>query len=53
VQRLPALQSVVEFRETGAKWAVAETEVSPSNFISGGENVICWHRVPLAARSEI
>jgi hypothetical protein len=40
-------------RDTIANRNVAETEVSPSNFIFAAKDIVCYRRVPPADRNEI
>ena len=41
---------VHEFRGNSTKWAVVETEVSPSDFISAAKNIVCYP--PSSARRQ-
>jgi hypothetical protein len=43
----------MSFAETAEKWAVVETEVSPSNFIFAAKNIVCYPPVPPAVKNEI
>jgi hypothetical protein len=45
--------SVEEFRGRSLKWAAMETEVSPSNFIFAAKSIVCYPKVPPAAKNEI
>jgi hypothetical protein len=59
LERLTFLRSglvpfpVYEFRGNSRKWAVVETEVSPSNFIFAAKNIVCYPPVPPAVKNEI
>jgi hypothetical protein len=44
---------VHEFRGNSMKWAVVETEVSPSNFILAAKNIVCYPPVLPAVKNEI
>jgi hypothetical protein len=44
---------VHEFRGNSIKWAVMETEVSPSNFIFAAKNIVCYPPVPPAVKNEV
>jgi hypothetical protein len=52
-QPVPVPFSVHEFRGKSRKWAAAESEVSPSNFIFAAKDVICCDPVPPADKNEI
>jgi hypothetical protein len=45
--------SVHEFRGKSMKWAVVETEVSPSNFTFTAKDIVCDPRVQPAAKLKL